>query len=156
MNITLDHFAEDNPVIDELVENPPRSRKVISLRASNPIFRKPFIEIELDNGQLIQRHFMKADFAKYWAEAVVILETITTIRVESDFAYTPVSDRENLEQQVLDQRESSISECNEIFGHGWYKVYLQQFGRDCKKLPAETIRNIQKAMQEMKHMESES
>ena len=147
---TLDYFAEQNDVIDELVEMPPRKQKVLLVRACNPLFRTPFIEITLDDGQVIQRKFSRRGFAEAWSEAAVILEAITSIKTESEFDFEPVASEKDLIEEVLQQRQVSIADTNEMFDSGMYKVFLYQFGRDCKNLPADTIRKIHFAQQEMK------
>ena len=62
MNLALDEFA-DNPIIDELMRWPPRDQAMRSIRACNVLFRKPFIEVQLADGDVFQRHFSRADRA---------------------------------------------------------------------------------------------
>jgi hypothetical protein len=72
MNLALDHLA-DNPIIDELLCWAPRTRRIKSVRACSTMFRKPFIEVECEDGEVFHRHFARDSFAGYWAEAWVIL-----------------------------------------------------------------------------------
>ena len=44
MNLALERYA-DNPIIEELVCWPPRARRMISIRAGNVLFRKPFVTL---------------------------------------------------------------------------------------------------------------
>lgn len=141
MNHTLDQFT-DNPIIDELVCWPPRQQKVLSIRASAPMFRNPFIEITLDNNEVLTRQFGKAGFATDWAEAKVILETLTAVELIAEFKLSEHSEREQLMAQVLAERDESISEAGRMFEHGMYQQYLWQFGEDYKGLPDQVMRNI--------------
>ena len=59
MNLALDQLA-DNPIIDELVVWPPRGQRIVRIRACNVLFRKPFIEVTLADGEIFQRHFPNA------------------------------------------------------------------------------------------------
>ena len=99
MNLALDHYA-DNPIVDELVFWPPKSHRIKSVRACSPMFRKPFIEVELEDGDLFHRHFARDSFAQFWAEACVILDTLTSIELISDFSFKPLAQPEKLQQQV--------------------------------------------------------
>ena len=141
MNLALDQLA-DNPIIDELLQWPPRVQRMQSLRACSVMFRKPFIEARMDDGELFQRHFPRPGFAEHWAEASVILETLTRIEIVSDFSFDPVSDRDALVARVLACRDECIGEANQMFDQGMYAQYLQQFGEDCRDLPADTERRM--------------
>lgn len=141
MNLALDQLA-DNPIIDELVQWPPRVQRMLSLRACSAMFRKPFIEARMADGELFQRHFPRPSFAEHWAEASVILETLTCIEIVSDFSFNPVSDRDALVVRVLTCRDECIGEANQMFDQGMYAQYLQQFGEDCRDLPADTKQRI--------------
>lgn len=135
MNLALEYFA-DNPIIDELVCWPPRAQRIRSLRACSVLFRKPFIEIEMQDGELIHRHFERQGFAAHWAEASVILETITGIELKAEFDYRPLADPEPLRRRVLEARAECIEEVEQMFAEGMYEQFLMQFGEDCKNLPA--------------------
>ncbi len=148
MNLALDQLA-DNPIIDELVQWPPRAQRMLSLRACNVMFRKPFIEARMADGELFQRHFPRPGFADYWAEASIILATLTSIEIISDFSFKPVSDRDALVARVLACREECIGEAEQMFDQGMYAQYLQQFGEDCRDLPAETEQRIAQARQHL-------
>jgi len=144
VNLALDYLA-DNPVIDELVLWPPRSRRIVSIRACSVMFRKPFIEISLSDGEVFQRHFQRPSFAEHWAEAVVILETLTQIRLISDFKFEPVADRDALVARVLACRDECVAEADKMFEQGMYLQFLQQFGEDCAHLPMQVERRIETA-----------
>lgn len=146
MNLALDHLA-DNPVIDELVCWPPRAHRIVSVRACNVLFRKPFIEVVTEDGDVFQRHFARESFAEDWAEAIVILETLTRIRLTSDFSFAPVADRDALVARVLACRDECIAEADLMFDAGMYAQYLQQFGEDCEHLPAAVQQRLAAARQ---------
>jgi hypothetical protein len=90
MNLALDHYA-DNPIIDELVFWPPKSHRISRLRACSSMFRKPFIEVEFEDGEVFHRHFARESFAGFWAEACVILDALTGIELISDFDFKPLA-----------------------------------------------------------------
>jgi len=148
MNQVLDHYA-DNPIIDELVFWPPKSRRIKSVRAASSMFRKPFIEVELEGGEVFHRHFARDSFAQFWAEACVILDTITSIELISDFSFKPVADSEKLQQQVLATRDEYIEESNQMFDECIYAPFLMQYGEDCKNLPTETLEKIAHAKEQL-------
>jgi len=148
MNLALDQLA-DNPIIDELVQWPPRVQRMLSLRACSVMFRKPFIEARMADGELFQRHFSRPGFADYWAEASIILATLTSIEIISDFSFNPVSDRDALVARVLACREECIGEADRMFDQGMYAQYLQQFGEDCRDLPVDTEQRIAQARQRL-------
>jgi hypothetical protein len=148
MNLALEHFA-DNPIIDELVIWPPRRVRIESVRACCVMFRKPFIEVKMLDGEVFQRHFTRESFARYWAEACVILETITTIRLVSDFSFQPVSTPEKLAHEVLACREACILEVEPMFNEGLYAQFLGQFGEDCKDLPGACLQKVAQAKQQL-------
>jgi len=148
MNLTLERYA-DNPVIDELVCWPPRNRRIKSVRACCVMFRKPFIEVELEGGEIFQRHFGRESFARYWAEASVILETITRIKLISDFEFEPIRDAEQLAQEILACRDECIAESNLMFDQGMYAQFLIQYGEDCSNLSLETMQKIIQAKQQL-------
>ena len=148
MNLALDQLA-DNPIIDELVQWPPREQRMQSLRACSVLFRKPFIEARMADGELFQRQFARPGFSGYWAEASVILETLTGIEIVSDFSFTPVADRDALVRRVLACRDEGIAEANKMYEQGMYAQYLQQFGPDCRDLPADTEQRIAHARQRL-------
>ena len=148
MNLTLERYA-DNPVIDELVCWPPRNQRIKSIRACCVLFRKPFIEVEMEGGEIFQRHFARESFARHWAEACVILETITRIQLISDFDFEPIKDVDQLEQDVLANRDECIEESNQMFEEGMYEQFLTQYGEDCGNLPVDTAQKIARAKQHL-------
>jgi len=150
MNLLLDQYA-DNPVIDELVFWPPKKRRILSIRACNVLFRKPFIEVEMEGGEVFQRHFLRPSFAESWAEACVILETVTRIKLISDFNFDAVKDRERLVGEVLARRDECIAESNLMYDEGMYAQFLLQYGEDCHNLPADAEQRLAVARQ---HLES--
>ncbi len=144
MNLALEYFA-DNPIIDELVCWPPRAQRIRKLRAASAMFRKPFIEIELEDGELIHRHFERLSFARHWAEARLILDAITTIELVSEFEAPPVNDAEQLRRRVFAARDECIDECDSMFDEGMYEQFLMQYGPDCKDLPEATQQRLAQA-----------
>jgi len=140
MNHTLDQFS-DNPIIDELVSWPPRSEAVSSLRASNPLFRKPFVEITIGD-ETITRTFSKDGFDEYWAEAKLILETLTRIELISDLNVSALEDSAALLKEILSEKDESVAEAGMMFDNGMYQQYLWQFGMDYKDLPDQVMQNI--------------
>jgi len=141
MNHTLDQFS-DNPIIDELVSWPPREQSIVSVRASCPLFRQPFVEITLDNNETITHSFIKDGFVEYWTEAKVILETLTSIDLISDVKLSETMDINGLITRVLEARDESTTEAGMMFEHGMYQQYLWQFGNDYKGLPDHIMQNI--------------
>ena len=148
MNLLLDEYAE-NPVIDELVFWPPKKQRMISVRACSVMFRKPFIEVELEEGEVFHRHFARPSFVESWAEACVILETVTRIKLISEFSFNAVDDRERLVAEVLARRGECIAESNLMFDEGMYTQFLLQYGEDCHDLPADAERRIAVARQHL-------
>jgi len=148
VNLLLDEYA-DNPVIDELVFWPPKNQRIISVRACSVLFRKPFIEVELEDGEVFQRHFQRPSFVESWAEACVILETVTRIKLISEFNFDAVKDRERLAREVLARRDECIAESNLMFDEGMYAQFLLQYGEDCHNLPADAERRIAIARQHL-------
>lgn len=144
MNLALDHFA-DNPIIDELVRWPPAARRMLSVRACNALFRKPFIEVCMEDGKVFQRHFARDSFAAHWAEACVILQTLTTIETISEFSFAPAANRGQLERRVLEVRDECIAECAPMYQQGMYAQFLMQFGEDCRDLPPAVRAQIESA-----------
>lgn len=145
MNLALDRLAEDNPIIDELLFWAPDARRIGSVRACSVMFRRPFIEVTLAGGEVIQRHFERASFAAHWAEASVILATLTDIEIISDFSFEPVRERDDLVRRILACRDECIAEADKMFDEGMYPQYLRQFGENCRDLPADTERRIARA-----------
>jgi hypothetical protein len=148
MNLTLDRYAE-NPIIDELVFWPPKQNRIQSVRACCVMFRKPFIEVSIEGGEVFQRHFDRDSFARYWAEASVILETITTIKLISDFNFDPIGDPDKLVREVLANRDECIEESNLMFDEGMYQQFLLQYGEDCNNLPADAVQKITYAREQL-------
>ncbi len=145
MNLALDRFAEDNPILDELVFWPPKPQALRSIRACSSMFRKPFIEVELADGEVFQRHFARERFADDWARAVVVLETLTDIRLLDELRVPPPQDAEQLRREALAVRDECIAECDLMFEQGMYQQYLLQFGPNCRDLPATTLQRIEHA-----------
>lgn len=141
MNLTLDRYTE-NPIIDELVFWPPKQNRILSLRACCAMFRKPFIEISIEGCEVFQRHFGTDSFARYWAEASVFLEAITSIKLISDFSFEPIGDPGKFVREVLANRAECIDESNLMFDQGRYQRFLLQYGEDCKNLPADAVQKI--------------
>lgn len=144
MNLALDQFA-DNPIIDELVRWPPAPRRMLSVRACSALFRKPFIEVCMEDGEVFQRHFARDSFAGHWAEASVILQTLTTIETISDFSFAPAANREQLERRALEVRAECIAECEPMYRQGMYTQFLMQFGEDCRDLPPPVQAQVENA-----------
>lgn len=148
MNSALDHFAE-NPIIDELVFWPPKPEKISSVRACCVIFRKPFIEVKMADGELFQRHFPRQGFAGFWAEARVILDTLTSIELVADFSFEPLDEPDKLAREVLAVRDDCIAESDRMFAEGMYEQFLMQYGPDWRNLPPETERKLEIARREL-------
>ena len=144
MNLALEEFA-DNPIIDELVLWPPRTSRIISIRGCSTLFRKPFIELLLEDGTLNQHHFMREGFAGHWAEAMVILEAITGIKIVSDFDFQPFPDPGELTERVLARRLQCIEESNLMFANNMFEQFLNQYGEDCYALPQDAIERVKVA-----------
>ena len=123
--------------------------RMLSLRACSVMFRKPFIEVTLANGEVFQRHFPRPAFAESWAEACVILDTLTDIQLISDFRFNPVVDREALVARVLACRDECIADANQMYEQGMYAQFLLQFGEDCANLPAEVVQRIDAAKEQL-------
>ena len=142
MNSALDQYA-DNPIIDELVCWPPRPQRILSVRAGDAIFRKPFIEVCLQDDEVFQRHFPRAGFAAHWAEARVILAALTTIELRADFPCEPLADEQRLAREALATRDDCIADSDKMFDQGLYAQFLMQYGEDCRALPAATERRLE-------------
>jgi len=143
---TLDKFA-DNPIIDELICWWDSSKKIVCLRASAPLWRKPFIEVSYADGSMIHMHLPKEMFIHYWSRAVIILNALTDIKLESEFKHHPVEERDSLEKSIASTYDTCIRECDNMFESGLYQVYLDQFGPNCKNLPDEVMTKLEKARQ---------
>jgi len=148
VNSALDQYAE-NPIIDELVCWPPRAQRILSVRACNVMFRKPFIEVRLEDGEIFQRHFERQGFAQHWAEAEVILGALTSIDTRADFDYQPHAEAESLAREVLATRDKCIAEADRMFAEGMYAQFLLQYGEDCRDLPAATRHKLKIARREL-------
>ena len=144
MNLLLDKYGQ-NPVIDELVFWPPKNQPIKSVRASAPLFRRPFIEVEMQDGEFFHRHFLRDAFAENWAEAIVILEAVTTIELISDFSFRKHAEAQRLTWEAEAIRDDCIKEVDSMFDEGMFEPYLMQFGEDCKDLPEETARRVAQA-----------
>ena len=141
MNRALQRYA-DNPIIDELVFWAPKDDRVVSVRACTSMFRKPFIEVELQSGEFIHRHFDRDGFVASWAQARVILETLTDIELLSEFNCPPFADRERLAGEILQQRDECIAETDRMFAEGSYQQFILQYGANCRNLPDAAARKI--------------
>jgi len=119
------------------------------VRACCVMFRKPFIEVSIEGGEVFQRHFVRDSFARYWAEASVILETITTIKLISDFSFELIDDPDKLVREVLANRDECLDESNLMFDEGMYQQFLLQYGEDCKNLPADAVQKITYAREQL-------
>jgi hypothetical protein len=155
MKLALEQLS-DNPIIDELVYLPVHSRRIVNVRACSVMFRKPFIEVTLADGEVIQRHFQRPSFAESWAEACVILETLTRIRLISDFRFNPVTDRDELVARVLSCRAECIADADQMYEQGMYAQFLLQFGADCANLPVEVVQRIAAAEKQLAGQSSAS
>ncbi|MCP4187304.1 MAG: hypothetical protein GY763_06820 [Gammaproteobacteria bacterium] len=144
MKLALDKFA-DNPIIDELLCRWDNQKKIGSLRASAPIWRKPFIEIGYLDGTNNHMQFPRELFIHYWSEAVIVLETLTDIGLISEFKCQPTHNQEATIRTALSTRAACIRDSDTIFESGFYQVYLDQFGCNCKNLPPETIEKLETA-----------
>jgi hypothetical protein len=103
----------------------------------------------MEGGEVFQLHFGRDSFARYWAEASVILETITSIKLISDFSFEPISDPEKLAREVLANRDECIDESNLMFDEGMYEQFLVQYGEDCENLPPDTVQRITHARKQL-------
>ncbi len=144
MKLALDKFA-DNPVIDELLCRWDTHKEILNLRASAPMWRKPFIEMTYQEGEIIHMHFPKELFVHYWSEAAVVLETLTDIELISEFKCDSLSNREVTSKIALSTRDVCIRDCDAMFESGFYQVYISQFGCNCKNLPTETLEKLKTA-----------
>ena len=142
MNLALSYYAE-NPVIDRLVQWPPHAGKILRIRAATPVLRKPFIEIEYSNGKTEQHIFAKEQFARFWAEATVIINTLTDIEIISEVRYQPDVSAQELIADVMNSRREAIEESHEMFDAGMFRVFLQQYGENYKDLPVEVEQRIE-------------
>jgi len=149
VNSLLDEYG-DNPIIDELVFRPPKKQRMLSIRACSVLFRKPFIEVEMEDGEVFQRHFLRDSFVESWAEACVILETVTRIKLISEFSFNAVKDRERLVAEVLKRRDECIAQSNLMFDQEMYAQFLEQYGEDCHNLPADAEQRIATARQHLR------
>ena len=141
MNHTLDQFT-DNPIIDELVCWPPRKQAISSIRASAPMFRKPFVEITLNDGETSSVSFARENFAHYWSEARVVLETLTAIELISEFRPVAYAGSEELVVEILAEKTESLAGAEMMFNNGMYQQYLWQFGNDYKGLSGEILEKV--------------
>jgi hypothetical protein len=148
MNSALDQYAE-NPIIDELVCWPPKPERIVSLRACCVLFRRPFIEVTMAGGEVFQRHFPRQGFVEYWAEAEVILATVSAIELIADFSFERLAEAEKLAREVLATRERCIAESERMFAEGFYEQFLMQYGPDCKNLPPATAQKLEFARREL-------
>ena len=146
MNSTLDEFA-DNPIIEELNFLRSHFKNIKSLRASSTLWRKAFIEIDHDGGKVDHLKFEREGFIRDWAEASVILQTLTDIKCTAEFDFKPPANKVALIEKVLQTRDKCIEECQTMFDSELYQVYLNQFGHNCKGLPAATQANVETARQ---------
>ena len=149
MKSVLEHFTE-NAIIDELIYLSSETHRIHSVRACAPMFRRPFIEVEMANGEVHHRHFQRERFARDWSEALVILETLTGIELLSDFKFQPLRHRLALVQKVEIIREACLADADLMFNQRLYLQYLNQFGLDYKNLPELAQRRIAEAKANLK------
>ena len=135
----------DNAVLDELAGRAFPERAIRRIRAANVLFRKPFIEIELDSGEVLVRHFERAEFAREWAEARVVLRALTAIELVTDFACPEPANAAQRSAEALAMRNKCIQDCQPMFDNGFYQQYLAQFGPDCRDLPPEITAQLARA-----------
>ncbi len=148
MKSLFDEYG-DNPIIDELFYLPSKRQRMLSIRACSVMFRKPFVEVEMEDGEVFHRHFQRPSFVESWAEACVILQTVTRIKLISEFSFAPVKDRERLVAEVLTRRDECIAESNLMFDQGMYAQFLDQYGEDCHNLPADAEQRLVVARQHL-------
>jgi hypothetical protein len=132
------------------VQRPPRSEKILRLRGCAPVVRKPFIEIELSNGRSERHSFAKAEFARLWGEATIIVKTLTDIDIVSEVRYQPDVAEEQLVRDILQSRAEAIDESMEMFSAGTYRVFLEQFGQNYTNLPAGVEQCIETARKKLR------
>ena len=148
MNCVLGRFT-DNPIIARIVAWPPSKQKVVTLRGSLPIFRNPFIEIVYEGGQTKAFSFQKSGFSKFWAEAAVIIETVTDIELISEFNFRPISDKSGLISEVLTEKKECIDDSRKMFDAGIYGSFLDQFGENYKDIPQDMLEKVAFARKQM-------
>ena len=102
----------------------------------------------MEAGEIFQRQFPRDSFSSHWAEACVILETMTAIKLLSEFNFEPVVDRAKLVADILANRDECIEECNQMFDEGMFPQFLMQYGEDCANLPEDTVQKIAHAKQQ--------
>ena len=141
MYATIEYFS-DNPIIDELINWVPWNRKIVTIRASIPMLRKAFVEVTLNRGKPIVRHFQKQDFAADWAEAEFILATLTEINLIAEFPYQAVNHNDQMAEDIANAKKRVIKESQAIFEAGMYQLFLDQYGENYRDLPATTIEEI--------------
>ena len=113
------------------------------------MFRKPFIEVEMASGETFQRHFARELFADYWAQAAIVLETLTDIELVSELRLPPLPAAAALRQEALAVRDECIAEADRMYEQGLYLQYLLQFGPNCKGLPEATRERVARARAEV-------
>ena len=107
------------------------------------------VEVSLDGGEVFQRHFQRPSFAEFWAEARVILQTLTDIELITDFRCPEVPDREALLQKTRACLDEAITEANLMYEQGMFEQYLMQFGANCAGLPADVEERLQQARRQL-------
>lgn len=148
MNNALDEFTH-MPIIEELNYLRNHYKKIKSLRASSTLWRKAFIEINHDGGKVDHLKFERDGFVHDWAEASVILQTLTDIKCTAEFDFEPPADKAALIEKALRARDKCIEESQSMFDSGFYQVYFNQFGYNCKDLPNEVKANLDLARQKI-------
>ncbi len=135
MNLVFDHYS-DNPIIAVMVSWPPHPQGIRQIRVCCPLLRKPFMEVVFRNGESTQHVFGKQGFMRFWQEAELLIENLTDIVVIKEFAAEPMVDKEAFLLAMQTCLDDSIAESFAIFEGGMYKLFLDQYGSNCKGLPA--------------------
>jgi len=144
MNLVFDHYA-DNPVIAAMVSWPPHPHGIAQIRVCCPLLRKPFMEVAYCNGDSSQHVFSKQGFTRFWQEAELLIENLTDIVVVKEFATEPMAETEPFLKEMRMCLDDSIAESFAIFDGGMYQLFLDQYGSNCKALPAEVSARLDQA-----------
>ena len=103
------------------------------------------MEVTYGNGESTQHAFGKQGFTRFWQEAEVLIETLTNIVVTKEFAAEPMAEKATYLQEIQACLEDSIAESFAIFDGGMYQLFLDQYGNNCKALPAEVCAKLEQA-----------
>lgn len=134
VNLVLAQYT-DNPIIAVLVSWPPHPLGIHRIRASNPLLRKPFIEISYRDGGHTQHAFGKQGFLRFWQETELLLQRLTDIDLTKEFSLDEMEDKAAFTAELENCLEESILESEAIFQGGMYQLFLDQYGANCKDLP---------------------